>query len=51
VSKAVNAAEKTLRMVRRSFKGSNSAKGKGKKVAHKAERRVGRAMARDRQES
>lgn len=46
----VRAAEKTLRLARRSFRGSNCSKGKGKVAAHKAERRLGKALARAREE-
>ncbi len=48
VDTAIRGACKTLRFARRSFRGACSAKGRGKKFAHKAERRVGRALCADR---
>jgi len=48
VDTAIRGACKTLRFARRSFRGASSAKGRGKKFAHKAERRVGRALCADR---
>jgi hypothetical protein len=47
VETAIRGACKTLRLARRSFRGSCSANGRGKKFAHKAERRVGRALCAD----
>jgi len=44
---AVRRAMGTLRLSRRSFRGACSAKGYGKKAAHKAERRVSKALTRE----
>lgn len=47
ISTAVRSAQKTLRLARRSWKGTCCAKGRGKKHAHKADRRLGKALARE----
>jgi hypothetical protein len=44
---AIRSAGKTLRLARRSFRGACCAKGRGKRAASKAERRYGRALARE----
>jgi hypothetical protein len=45
--KSVNRALNTLRLARRSFRGANCPKGKGKIAAHRAERRLGKALSRE----
>lgn len=44
---AIRAAQKTARLARRSWKGPMTCKGNGKKLAHKADRRLGKALARE----
>lgn len=46
-STAVRKAAKIARFARRSFKGGNSSKGFGKVIAHRAERRLSKALARE----
>jgi hypothetical protein len=43
----IRGAMKTARFARRSWKGSNSVKGYGKKHARKADRRVSRALCQE----
>lgn len=47
LSTHIRRAMETARLARRSHKGANSPKGFGKKMAHKADRRVGRALSRE----
>ena len=44
---STRAALKTARLARRSFRGANCAKGKGKRIASKAFRRLDKALCRE----